>query len=95
MCPYRYPTTVAAWIRKTLDKVFDPFFTTKFTGRGLGMAAVMGIMRAHRGGVSIDSRVDGGTAVTVYFPEHQPENPSIPAPMPAIVKDRKNGPVGG
>jgi PAS domain S-box-containing protein len=74
---------------ETLDKVFDPFFTTKFTGRGLGMAAVMGIMRAHRGGVSIDSRVDGGTAVTAYFPEHRPEKPSIPAPMPAIVKDRK------
>ncbi len=58
--------------QETLEKVFDPFFTTKFTGRGLGMAAVMGIMRAHRGGVRIDSRPDAGTTVTIYFPEYKP-----------------------
>ncbi len=57
--------------KETLEKVFDPFFTTKFTGRGLGMAAVMGILRAHRGGVRIDSRPDAGTTVTIYFPERK------------------------
>ena len=65
--------------QETLEKVFDPFFTTKFTGRGLGMAAVMGIMRAHRGGVRIDSRPDAGTAVTVYFPESEAAAPEQPA----------------
>ncbi|WP_319408000.1 ATP-binding protein [uncultured Desulfosarcina sp.] len=65
--------------QETLEKVFDPFFTTKFTGRGLGMAAVMGIMRAHRGGVRIDSRPDAGTAVTVYFPERKQAEPAVSA----------------
>jgi PAS domain S-box-containing protein len=76
--------------RETLEKVFDPFFTTKFTGRGLGMAAVMGIMRAHRGGVRIDSRPDAGTAVTVYFPERrQTTTPVISgAPAPAVPEGR-------
>jgi two-component system cell cycle sensor histidine kinase/response regulator CckA len=62
--------------QETLEKVFDPFFTTKFTGRGLGMAAVMGILRSHRGGVRIDSRPDAGTAVTVYFPEYHRQAPA-------------------
>ena len=67
---------------ETIDKVFDPFFTTKFTGRGLGMAAVMGIMRAHHGGAHIDSRINGGTTVTVYFPAHS-QRTAMPTPTPA------------
>jgi signal transduction histidine kinase/CheY-like chemotaxis protein len=62
---------------ETLEKVFDPFFTTKFTGRGLGMATVMGIMRAHRGGVHIKSRPDAGTVVTVYFPESKQTSANV------------------
>ena len=50
------------------DRVFDPFFTTKFAGRGLGMAAVLGIMRAHRGAVTVDSRPGEGTTVRALFP---------------------------
>lgn len=53
---------------ETLAKVFDPFFTTKFTGRGLGMAAVLGIQRAHRGAVSLNSQPGKGTTVRVLFP---------------------------
>ena len=52
----------------TLERIFDPFFTTKFTGRGLGMAAVLGIVRVHRGAILVDSTVGRGTAVTVLFP---------------------------
>jgi PAS domain S-box-containing protein len=52
----------------TLGKVFDPFFTTKFKGRGLGMAAVLGILRAHRAAIRIDSRPGAGTKVRVLFP---------------------------
>ena len=49
------------------EKVFDPFYTTKFIGRGLGMAAVLGIVRGHKGAVKIDSAPGAGTTVTVLF----------------------------
>ena len=52
----------------TLNKMFDPFFTTKFTGRGLGMSAVLGIMRAHKGAFLVDSRPNVGTTIQVLFP---------------------------
>ena len=49
-------------------RIFEPFFTTKFTGRGLGMAAVLGIVRAHKGAIDIQSEVDRGTTTKVLFP---------------------------
>jgi PAS domain S-box-containing protein len=52
----------------TLQKLFDPFFTTKFTGRGLGMSAVLGIIRAHKGAFLVESRLDVGTTIQVLFP---------------------------
>lgn len=53
---------------ETLKKLFDPFFTTKFTGRGLGMSAVLGIIRAHKGAFLVESRPDAGTTIQVLFP---------------------------
>ncbi len=53
---------------EALGRIFDPFFTTKATGRGLGMSALLGILRAHQGGVRVTSRPGGGTTVTIYFP---------------------------
>jgi CheY-like chemotaxis protein len=53
---------------KTIARIFEPFFTTKFTGRGLGMAAVLGIVKGHGGAIRIDSKVGQGTKVTVLFP---------------------------
>jgi PAS domain S-box-containing protein len=53
---------------ETLQKLFDPFFTTKFTGRGLGMSAVLGIIRAHKGAFLVESRPAVGTNIKVLFP---------------------------
>jgi CheY-like chemotaxis protein len=57
----------------TRSRVFEPFFSTKFTGRGLGMAAVLGIVRGHKGVIRIASDVGKGTSVTVLLPAAGPE----------------------
>jgi signal transduction histidine kinase/CheY-like chemotaxis protein len=60
-------------------KIFDPFFTTKFTGRGLGLAAVQGIILSHNGGIGVDSEVGRGTTITILLPR---EAASQVAPRP-------------
>lgn len=62
----------------TLDKIFDPFFTTKFTGRGLGLASVLGIVRTHKGGMYVSSMLGQGTTFRMLFPVAE-----VPAHKPA------------
>jgi signal transduction histidine kinase len=54
--------------RDVAPRIFDPFFTTKFVGRGLGLSAVQGIVRAHGGGVRLVAGPSGGTRAEVVFP---------------------------
>lgn len=68
--------------RETISRVFEPFFSTKFTGRGLGLTAVFGIVRGHRGALRVESEPVHGTTFRVLFPasemgavrkDHEPE----------------------
>jgi PAS domain S-box-containing protein len=51
-----------------LPRIFEPFFSRKAAGRGLGLAALLGIVRAHRGGIFVDSRTGRGTTFILLFP---------------------------
>jgi signal transduction histidine kinase/CheY-like chemotaxis protein len=67
---------------ETLPRIFDPFFTTKSTGRGLGLAAVLGIVRGHRGTLHVSSSPGQGTTFEVLFPLSTAASANFP-PAPA------------
>jgi PAS domain S-box-containing protein len=53
---------------ESLKKIFDPFYSTKFQGRGLGLAAVIGIVRSHKGAIIVSSEIGSGTKFDIFFP---------------------------
>ena len=63
----------------TVDRIFEPFFTTKFTGRGLGLAAVLGVVRGHRGALSVESAPGPGHGLPHPVRARAPRRP---APRP-------------
>jgi len=62
------------------NRVFEPFFSTKFTGRGLGLASVLGIVRGHGGAIKLITEPGNGTRFRVLFP-----------PAPVEVRAKRNG----
>lgn len=69
-------------------RIFEPFFSTKFTGRGLGMSALLGIISSHKGFIQLVSQLGVGTTFRVYLPLEGDEVLASPAPQPSPASER-------
>ena len=77
------------------QRIFDPFFTTKFTGRGLGMSAVLGIVKAHSGALFLTSSPGNGTTIRVAFPATDTPAPQQPHPETALPQTTQRPSLSG
>ncbi len=76
--------------KATMSRIFDPFFSTKADGRGLGLSATLGIIRAHQGGLQLESQPGQGTRFVLYFPA-SPFSPIADEPAVTAVQPQTGG----
>jgi len=79
--------------KEDLNNLFDPFFSSKFTGRGMGLAESLGIVRAHHGFITVESEQDRGTTVQAYFPLSPEAASPKPEPAPCVTQSAPAGTV--
>jgi CheY-like chemotaxis protein len=77
----------------TRARLFEPFYSTKFSGRGLGLAVVLGIVRAHRGAIQLTSQLGEGTSIRVFLPmlEAAPDAVASSVPVASVVNELGRG----
>lgn len=73
----------------TIERIFEPFYTTKISGRGLGLAAVRGIVSSHGGGLKVSSQLELGTTFRAMFPASK-NRAASPQPVPSSQRPPRN-----
>jgi CheY-like chemotaxis protein len=76
---------------ETKQRIFEPFYTTKFTGRGLGMSAVLGIIKAHNGALQLFSQTGQGATFSVFLPIQMTDSAEIQSPQQTIPSEPWQG----